>query len=270
VAEPTKRRRDEPMPGVANMPSDANDWLDLPGACSFLAVSRVRVHQLVREGRLTRFQIPGANKGEPPRLRFDPAELSALVDELEADKEDAAAQPAPPVALATPGMPELLRATVDGLRAAQAHAERLVTLFDGPYKFVLETLREENAAQRAELQVMRKERVELEAQREEFRSTRSAEAIVEQEVKASADLKREAVGMAKKLALHMLHQQSLKDGIDPKLVMLRDAIASIPRESIEVAFKMGVIPPDAEAKLRVALDWADDDATEQPSNGVAS
>jgi len=51
--------------------------------------------------------------------------------------------------------------------------------------------------------------------------------------------------------------------------MLRDALASIPRESIELAFHMGVIPPEAEAKLRVALDWPEP-ATPEPNGSPSS
>jgi hypothetical protein len=253
VAEPDKRRS-------ANAPEGSEDWPTLGEAAKQLNLSRSKFSALVGAGRIKKYTHPNPKGGAGiPSYRFNPEDVDALEDEL-LDATEAANAP--------PTSADVVRASVDGLKAAQAHTERLVTLFEEPYHFVLTTLREENAAMRAELQVMRTERATLEAQREEWRSTRAVEALVVQEANDAAATKREAIDVAKKIGLHFMNQQAIKNGVDPKLVMLRDALASIPRDSIELAFRMGVIPPEAEAKLRVALDWPEAEATE--ANGVAT
>jgi hypothetical protein len=254
VAEPDKRRSAKAEP-----PEGSEDWPTLGEVAKTLGLTRSKVSTLVANGRLKKYTTPNSKGGSGiPAWRFDPEDVDALEDELVEEKESAA----------TPTSADVVRASVEGLKAAQSHAERLVALFEEPYGFVLQTLREENAAMRLELQTMRAERVALEAQREEWRSTRAVEAIVVQEASDAAATKREAIELAKKVGLHFLNQQALKNGVDPKLIMLRDAVASIPRESIEVAFAMGVIPPEAEAKLKAALDWVDAPTTEP--NGAAS
>lgn len=255
MSEPVKRRS-----ASAEPPEGSEDWPTLGEVAKTLGLTRSKVSTLVANGTLKKYTTPNSKGGAGiPAWRFDPEEVDALEDSMAEDRE---------AALAPPTAADVVRASVEGLKVAQAHAERLVTLFDGPYKFVLDTLRDENAAQRAELATMRAERAALEAQREEWRSNRAVEALVVQEANDAAATKREAIDVAKKIGLHFMNQQAIKNGVDPKLVMLRDALASIPKESIELAFHMGVIPPEAEAKLRVALDWPETPATEQ--NGSSS
>lgn len=251
MAEPNKRRTGLPLP------EGSEEWPTLGEAAKLLGLSRSKVSTLVANGRLKKYTTPNSKGGAGiAAFRFDPEELDELEDSL-IDESETASQPT---------TADTVRASVDGLKAAQAHTERLVSLFEEPYRFVLQTLREENAALRAELKVMRDERATLEAQREEWRSSRAVEAIVLQEANDAATTKKEAIDMAKKVGVHFMNQHSLKNGVDPQLVMLRDAVMAIPRESLEVAFTMGVLPPEAEAKLKAAIGWTD--APSEQVNGV--
>lgn len=252
MSEPNKRRLGTPAP------EGSEDWPTLGEAAKQLGLTRSKFSALVGAGRIKKYTTPNTKGGAGiAAYRFDPEELDELEDAL-IDESESASQPT---------TADVVRASVEGLKQAQAHTERLVTLFDEPYQFVLTTLREENAALRTELQVMRTERAEFQRQLEEWRSNRAVEAIVVQEAQDAAATKREALDLAKKVGLHFMNQHALKNGADPQLLMLRDAVLSIPRESLELAFHMGVLPPDVEQKLKLALDWKDAPAE---SNGATS
>jgi hypothetical protein len=240
----------------SNLPEGWEEWPTFTQAANLIGISRKRLSELVRDRGVKKIIGP---RGALGGFRLDPSDVETLesVLELESDEDTQA------VAVATPSMGEVVRSAVDGAKQAQAHAERLVTLFDGPYKFVLDTLRAENESLRAELVVMRKERAELELQRESARSTRALEDLALVELKSEASTKAEAVDLLKRLGSAMMAKHM---GVDPRHVALKEAVESIPRESFEVLFKMGVLPPEAEAKLKMGLDWKD----EPVSNGAAS
>lgn len=239
------------------LPEGWEDWPTLTQAAKLLTISRRRLAELIGEHSLKKVIGPRGSLGG---FRLDPRDVDMLENLLESEDE---ADAAPATAAVTTA--ETVRASVEGLKQAQQHAERLITLFDGPYKFVLDTLRAENGALREELTKMRAERAQWQADREAARSQQTMEALALAEVKSEAHTKAEAVDLLKKLAVPMLSKHL---GItDPRAQALQEALAAIPRESFEVLFKMGVLPPEAEAKLKVGLDWKDEPA---PTNAEAA
>lgn len=231
-------------------------WEDFPKSTQVaaeLGLSRVRLAQLCAKHSVKRIIGP---KGSLGGFRISPEDVARL-DEILENEDEETAEKALPV---TTG--DVVRASVEGLKAAQSHTERLVTLFDGPYKFVLDTMREENDALRAELATMRAERAEWQRQREVTRQQESLEAMALVELKAEAHTKSEAIDLLKKVGMQMVNKHL---GIsDPKVAALQRALEGIPRESYEVLFKMGVLPPEAEANLKIGLDWQDEpEPTEQ-------
>jgi hypothetical protein len=226
------------------LPPGAEEWPTLTEAANMSGISRARLTEYIKRGALSKVLDPNG-KGPAGSFRINPEELQ-LVEELEADEQTR--REAPTTA-------DVVRASVEAVKQATAHNERLITLFDGPYKFVLDTMREENAALRAELATMRTERAALQKLQEETRSAQALESLVLAEVQGDQNTKREAIDLAKKIIAPM----ALKHFgvVDPRAQALQDALAAIPRESFEVLFKMGVLPPEAEAKLKVGLDWKD-------------
>jgi uncharacterized membrane protein len=229
-------------------PEGWENWPTMTIAAESLGVSRKKLSELIRSGQLKKYTGP---RGIPGGYRVNPEEVELFAEQL-ADAEDAAETAKPADA---PSTAEVVRASIDGAKQAQAHAERLITLFDAPYKFVLDTLRDENTALRAELLQMRSERASQEAVREQNRQQQTLEAMALTELKTAAATKAEAIDLLKKLAVPMMAKHL---GVaDPRMVALQEALAAIPRESFAVLFKMGVLPPEAEAKLKIGLDWQD-------------
>jgi len=238
-----------------SVPEGWSTWPTISQAAALNGLSRKRVSDFLRAGALSKHFGP---RGPQGGYRIDPEELEALLEKM-SEAEDDGSEPssAAPGGSMVADFSLVLRAQADGLRQAQAHNERLMTLFDEPYKHVLDTLRQSNAELRAELVAMRAERAAAEVQREESRSQRALEEIALTEVKAEANTKAEAFDLVKKLGTAMLNKHM---GVDPRTVALQNALAAIPRESFEVLFKMGVLPPEAEAQLKVGLDWKDEPA----------
>jgi hypothetical protein len=233
----------------AHLPEGWEDFPKSTQVAAELGLSRVRLAALCAKHAIKRVVGP---KGSLGGFRIHPDDVARLDEILEGEEDEQDEKPLPP----TTG--DVVRASVDGLKQAQAHTERLVTLFDGPYKFVLDTMREENGALRAELATMRTERAEWQAQREQARQQESLEAMALVEIKSEAATKSAAIDLAKKIGTHML--QKHLGMADPKVAALQAALAAIPRESFEVLFKMGVLPPEAEAQLKIGLDWQDSPA----------
>lgn len=240
-------------------PEGWDQWPTITIAAEGLGVTRKKLSELIRSGQLKKYTGP---RGVPGGYRLNPEEVELFAEQL-ADSEDAteAAKPSD-----LPGVTEVLREAFNGLKQAQSHAERLITLFDSPYKSVLDALRDENAALRSELIQMRKERAEHEVQREATRQAQTLEALALTEIRSDAATKAEAIDLIKKVAVPMIAKHL---GVsDPRVAALQEALALIPRESFEVLFKMGVLPPEAEAKLKMGLDWKDEPTPEAQPNGT--
>lgn len=228
-----------------HLPDGWQDWPTLREAANLIGMTSVRLSSYAKVGAIKKYVAPNAKGSLIGSYRFDPADLEALSNSL-ADEEEAEK---------VPTTADTVRASVEGLKQSQAHAERFVTLFEEPYKFVLTTLREENAALRTECAALRAERKQLEELREQTRSTQAIEAIAMAELKGEQHTKEQALELAKPVLKHFINAALLKGGVDPKLIALKDAVEGVPRTTYEALFASGILPDEVVAKLKVGLAW---------------
>lgn len=232
---------------AASLPEGWEDWPTLAQAAPLIGLTSAKLSQLVKLGAIKKYAAPNSKGSALGSYRFNPDDLERLEETLADEAEQAAA----------PTTADTVRASNDGAKQAQAHAERLVTLFEEPYKFVLTALREENAALRAELATMRAERKSYEELREATRSNAAVEAIAMAEVQSNAKTKDTALEMAKPIVKHFVNAALMKGGIDPKLIALKDALEGIPRETFGALFDAGVLPEAVTEKLKYGIGWED-------------
>lgn len=248
MAEAAERKN-----GAGKLPDGWEEWPTLTQAANLIGLTRTRLSSYIKTGALKKYQAPNSKNTGVGSYRIDPDDLHRLEEQLE---DESAEQ-------ATPTTADVVRASVEGQKAATAHAERLISLLEGPYKFVLDGLREENSALRAELKAMREERATLEAQREEARSSRALEELALTELRNEQATKQQALDVAKPLVEHFVKAALLKGGVDPKLIALREAVAGIPRDTYAALFASNFLPPEVVAKLKIGLDWRDDEPAEK-------
>lgn len=229
----------------AALPEGWEDWPTLAQAAPLIGLTSAKLSQLVKLGAIKKYAAPNSKGSKLGSYRFDPDDLERLEETLadEAEKET------------VPTTADTIRASNDGMKQAQAHAERLITLFEGPYQSVLAALKEENAALRADNQALRAERTALEALREQVRSTAAIEQIAMAEMKSSAETKAQALEMAKPVVKHFINAALIKGGVDPRLLALKDAVESIPRTTFEALFESGILPAAVTDKLKIGLAW---------------
>lgn len=249
AANHTSAGKNGGSPPSETLPEGWQEWPTLSEAANLIGMPRKKLSEFVKLGVVKKIVGP---KGALGGYRLNPDDLRRLEEQV--DEEDDTAQ------RAAPTRDDVNKAAVDGMKLAQEHARALVTLFENPYQHVLKTLREENESLRAELKQMRSERASDEARREAERSTRAVELVALKEVEGEQETKREAWALARKVGEYVVRKKMIGDGVDPRLVALHEAMSKIPRESFEVLFTMGVLPKDAEAKLKEGLDWKDEPA----------
>lgn len=251
----------EPKPKRASdeMPDGWQDWPTLGEAANLSGISRARLTTYIKNGTLKKWVAPNS-KGAVGTYRINPEDLEALEAAVAEEEE----------AKAAPTTADVVRASVEGLKQAQQHAERLITLFEQPYRHVTNALREENDALRKELETMRTERAKFETEREAARQGQALIGLEVAEQAAKQETKKQALEMAKPLVASFM-QKHLGIAVDPRMLKLKQAVETIPRDSFAVLFKMGVLPPEAEALLKEGLDWKDEPEQAPPvANGAAS
>jgi hypothetical protein len=248
VAEADKRTNG------ASIPAGWEEWPTLSEAANLTGISRARLTTYIKTGALKKHVAPNS-KGAVGTYKINPDELEAL--EAAIADDDAKAE--------APTTADVVRASVEGLKQAQAHSERLVTLFEQPYRHVVDALRDENNALRSELTAMRVERAANEVARESMRSTQALESMALLELKGQQDTKREAFELAKKLGGVLYNKHLANSGVPPELIQLKEAVESIPPDMFGILFKMGILPEAAAAKLKAALKWKDEPEPEAPA-----
>ncbi len=230
---------------TSHLPEGWQDWPTMREAAALIGMTAAKLSSYVKTGAIKKYAAPNAKGSKLGSYRFDPEDLERLEDAL-ADDEEAAT---------VPTTADTVRAANDGMKQAQAHAARLVTLFETPFNQVLKTLQEENAALRADNAKLREERQSIEALREEVRSTKAVEAIAMAQLDSERKTKDEAITLAKPVVQHFINAALLKGGIDPKMVALKDAVANIPRETLAALFAAELLPADVIEKLKFGLSW---------------
>ncbi len=238
----------------SKLPAGWETWPTLTEAANLIGVSRKRLSEFVKLGVVKKHLAPNSKGSGIGSYRLNPDELAVLEDQI-AEQDEAGT--------AAPSTADVVRESAASAKQAREHAERLITLLTDPLQQVMTALREENAALRVELGSMRKERAELHAQQETIRSAQALEQMALVELKGDQDTKREAIDLAKKI----LGPMALKHFgiVDPRAAALQEALALIPKDSFEVLFKMGVLPPEAEQKLKIGLDWKDPEPEAKPN-----
>lgn len=230
---------------VAALPEGWEEWPTLAQAAPLIGLTTTKLSQYVRIGAIRKYAAPNSKGSALGSYRFNPDDLERLEESLSDEAEQAQA----------PTTADTVRAANDGMKQAQAHAERLVTLFEAPFNSVLKALQDENAALRADNAVLRAERASIEALREEVRSTKAAEEIARTQLAHEQATKDQALEIAKPVVKHFINQALLKGGLDPRLVALKDAVEAIPRETFEALFSAGILPDAVTQKLKVGLAW---------------
>lgn len=214
-------------------------------AANLLGITSAQLSRYVKTGAIRKWSAPNSRGSAIGSYRFDPSDLerleSALADEAEASEQ--------------PTTADTVRASVEGLKQAQAHAERLVNLFEEPYKRLLDSLHAEIAALSADNKELRAERVKLEELREEVRSTRAAETIALEQLRSEQATKAEAIAIGKPIVQHFVNAALLKGGVDPRMIALKDAVAGIPRDTLAALFSADLLPADVIEKLKFGLNW---------------
>lgn len=231
----------------------------LTSTATRLNITRFKLGKLVQQGGLRMYK--GADRNGGYRIHPDDVELlESQLDEAAAEAvEEDDDQPLPP------STGDAVKASVDGMKQAQAHVERLITLLEQPMRATIKTLQEENAELRTENSKLREERRATEAERVAL-TLEQLRATLDVERERSADRRKDqALDLAKNIGMGLWRQHIGEQ--DPKLAALVKAVHAIPRDSYAVLFKMGVLPPEAEAALKVGLDWKDEPAeasTDEP------
>ena len=230
---------------IAALPEGWEDWPTLAQAAPLIGLTSAKLSQYVKIGAIRKYAAPNSKGSALGSYRFNPDDLERLEESLSDDAEKAEA----------PTTADTVRAANDGMKQAQAHAERLVTLFETPFNTVLKVLQEENAALRADNAALRADRAAIEAMREEVRSTKAAEEIAKTQLAHEQATKDQAIELAKPVVQHFINAALLKGGVDPRLVSLKDAVQAIPRETFEALFSADILPDAVTKKLKIGLAW---------------
>lgn len=236
--------------GTAGLPEGWQDWPTLTQSAKLLRISKERFSEYVKLGVIKKYPAPNSRGSALGSYRFNPTDLDELEERLEDEEVERREEP-----LVSPTTADTVRASNEGMKMAQEHAQRLVSLFEDNFKFVMAAIREENAALRADNALLRLERKDLEQMREEVRATKSVEALAMAELKSEADTKAQAIEIAKPIVKHFINAALVKGGVDPRLLALKEAVEAIPKGTFGALFDSGILPDEVVAKLKVGLAW---------------
>ena len=239
---------------TASLPEGWEEWPTMLQAANLLGITSARLSQYVKTGAVRKYAAPNSRGSAIGSYRFDPAELERLEEVLADEAERAAA----------PTTADTVRASVEGQKVAQGHVERLITLLEGPYKYLVDALRLENEALRADNAALRAERKSLEAMREDMRSQKVVEELALLEVKSAQETKQQAVEIAKPIVKHFINAALLKGGADPRLLALKEAVEAIPKATFAALFESGILSEEIASKIKFGLAWEETPAAPEP------
>jgi hypothetical protein len=230
-------------------------WPNLREAAAHVGISVRQLRKYVTEGDLEVLKAPDRS------FRFKVEDLDELKESLEHEKRQAlvagdGATPEKIERAAAAGLLDVVKYAVEGMKAAQAHAERMVVLCEKPAQAQLEGLRAMNAILETQAERSFASRLEVFASLESAKSEQHMRDALTKEMDTKAAKQREVFELLKKAAPHLVGMGGGL-GAEPKkaeaAVFLLQSLARTP-DRLTALMGMGVLSEAEQTAVATILD----------------